>query len=132
MATWHDYARFDVFCDCDVFVEDGHYLFVENNAFDYAGNYACHDYQQGRNLDGTMFYLAGEYSGASNDYIMSLEKASWNVARDVVLRELHEVLKHESVLDKERDEDYANVPIIEDAIFCLGNHLEKDGKFVYC
>lgn len=127
MTAWHEDARFNVFADCDVFIEDGNYLYVENQAFDYSGRYACRDYQQGRNADNTFFYMRGEYSGADNDYIMTLEKAPWNIARDIIMRELDSMIRHYNEI-----EDNEAVYIIEgaeDALMTYGNEGEK---FTYC
>lgn len=132
MTAWHEEARFDVFCECDVFIEDGHYLYVENQPFDYNGNYICCDYQQGRNADNTMFYMKGEHSGASNDYIMSLRKAPWKVARDVIEKELKDMERIEAELDNDRDEDDRNAPIIEDARRCLMEYATENEVFSYC
>lgn len=39
MTAWHEDARFYIFTDCDVFVDNnGRYLLAMNEAFDYHGN----------------------------------------------------------------------------------------------
>lgn len=119
MASWHDNARFDLFTQCDVYVESpGHYLYVENVAYDYNGSYACCEYQQGTNLDGTKFYMQGEWVPASNEYIMQLEKAPWGIARDVVLKAL-ENYKNSLGSEEERD-------IVDDAIEGLMDAVESE------
>lgn len=130
MAAWHEDARFNVFTDCDVFIEDGEYLYVENRAFDYSGRYACRDYQQGRNADNTFFYMRGEYSGADNDYIMTLEKAPWNIARDIIMRELDSMIRYyNEIEDNEAVETACIIEGAEDALMTYGNEGEK---FTYC
>lgn len=124
MTAWHEDARFNVFTDCDVFIEDGNYLYVENKPFGYSGRYLCHDYQQGRNADNTFFYMRGEYSGADNEYIMTLEKAPWNIARDVIMCELNNMIRNYGSI-----EDYEAVSIIEYAIDWLSNAKEGE-KFI--
>ena len=39
MTAWYESARFDVFCDCDVYIEDGNYIYVENQPLNYRGDY---------------------------------------------------------------------------------------------
>mgnify|MGYP006910410493 CR=1 FL=1 len=122
MTAWYEDARFDVFADCDVFKEDGHYLYVENQAYDYNGSYVCCDYQQGRNLDGTMFYMRGDVSGASNDYVMGLEKAPWDIARDIIGRVLDNMKEHETAEFKD---------VIDNAKHYLMEYATEDEKFSY-
>lgn len=129
MAAWHEDARFDVFTDCDVFVESpGHYLYVENQAYNYNGDYVCREYQQGTNLDGTKFYMVGEYAPASNDYIMGLKPAPWNIARDVIARELITLWEEETMAseDVERADD---ILMARDAL--LSDAVEGE-KFEWC
>lgn len=132
MTDWHENARFDVFCKCDVFIEDGHYLYVEKQPYGMYGDYACCDYQQGRNADNTMFYVRGEHSGASNEYIMGLRKAPWKVARDVVAAELKHMEYVESLSDKDRDEDDKSAPLVNDARRCLFEYANENEVFTYC
>ena len=123
MTDWHENARFHIFTDYDVFVEDsGHYLLVENQAFNYHGDYVCCEYQQGRNLDGTMFYMQGEHCGADNEYIVKLQKAPWDIARDVILRSLESWQQREEQFESdeyEDDDDCGISGLIEDAIWYL-------------
>lgn len=122
MTAWHETARFRIFTDIDVYCEDGNYLLVENKAFNYHGDYVCCVYQQGRNLDGTAFYMQGEHCGADNEYIVKLEKAPWNIARDVVLRSLTSWQQYEEQFENdEYDDDYCDgiSGLIEDAIWYL-------------
>ena len=134
MTAWHETARFRIFADVDVFVEDsGHYLLVENQAFNYHGDYVCCEYQQGRNLDGTMFYMQGEHCGADNEYIVKLQKAPWDIARDVILHSLESWIKYEEqfVNDDEDDaDDNGTIGLIEDAIWYLKRANEGE-KFTY-
>lgn len=138
MTAWHETARFRIFTDCDVFVEDGgHYLYVENQAFNHHGDYICCEYQQGRNLDGTMFYMQGEHCGADNEYIMQLQKAPWNIARDVIERNLADWQKHEEEYEEdnsmeEEHGDILNSILIQDARDCLMRSAVESEKFEYC
>ena len=125
MNAWHECARFDVFNKRDVFIENGHYLYVEDDAFDFNGNYVCREYQQGRNEDNTFFYFPGEPMAADNAYVMSLEKAPWNIARDVILREL-EIMKK----DYSEIEDDEAVEIIENVKDSLMEYATEDEKFI--
>lgn len=127
MKAWHEDARFDVFGDCDVYCEDGNYLYVENEPFDYSGMYICRDYQQGRNADNTFFYMRGDYAGADNEYIMTLEKAPWNIARDIIMSELNNMIRHYNDV-----EDYEAVYIVEDAEDWLMTYGKEGEKFTYC
>lgn len=129
MTAWHEDARFNVLSDCDVFIEDDEYLYVENRAFDYSGRYACRPYQQGRNADNTFFYMRGEYFGADNDYIMTLEKAPWNIARDIIMRELDSMIcYYNEIEDNEANEAACIIECVEDALMTYGN---KGEKFTY-
>lgn len=134
MTAWHKTARFRIFTDCDVFVEDsGRYLYVENQAFNYHGDYVCCEYQQGRNLDGTMFYMQGEHCGADNKYILGLQKAPWNIARDILLRDLESWQQYEEQFggdEYEDDYEYGISGLIEDAIWYL-RRADDSEKFTY-
>lgn len=131
MTAWHENARFDVFAECDVFVEDsGRYLYVENKAFDYNGYYCCHCYQQGTNLDGTKFYLCGEWTAADNEYVMGLEPAPWNIARDLIAEEMRIWAETVSV-----DEDDVDFNEAEDILLARKSLLEdavEGEKFTWC
>lgn len=134
MTAWHKTARFYIFTDIDVFVEDsGRYLLVENRAFNYHGDYICCEYQQGRNLDGTMFYMQGEHCGADNEYILGLKKAPWNIARDIILRDLESWQQYEEQFESDEYEDDYECGIsglIEDAIWYL-RRADDSEKFTY-
>lgn len=135
--AWHEDARFHIFTDCDVFIEDGHYLYVENQAYNYNGDYVCCDFQQGRNLDGTMFYMQGEHSGASNKYILGFKKAPWNIARDVIERYLAIWQKHKERFEEENrlseeNGDFMDSVSIQDARDNLMRYAVEGEKFVYC
>ena len=132
MTAWHESARFDVFCDCDVYIEDGNYLYVENQPFNYCGDYICYPYHCGENLDGTPYYVYDDCSGAGNDYISTLVKAPWDVARNIIERHLAATQIHEEDLDKERDEDERIAPIIYDARHSLMEYATDGEKFTYC
>lgn len=132
MSAWHEEARFDVFGRCDVFEEDGHFLLVEEKAFDYAGNYACAPVSLMEDLSGCTSYVWGDWAGASNDYVSTLTKAPWETARRIVERNLARLEAIERTLDGERGEGSHNAPIIEDARRALMDHSEKDGYFTYC
>ena len=133
MTAWHEDARFEIFgCECDVYVEGENYLYVENEVFNYYGDYTCCDYHQGRNPDGTTFYLKGECGGADNDYIVhELLKAPWEVAKYIVELELESLRDHEWQLDKYKDENDWNSPLIDEAIYALINHAVEGEKFVW-
>ena len=123
MAAWHEDARFYIFTDCDVFVEDdGTYLYVENEAFNYNGDYTCCLYYQRECWNGTKLYDRGEHIGACNEYIGGLEKAPWSVAQRTISSYLAEWASHES---KE------NADIINDAKNSLLNDATEYEKFFY-
>lgn len=126
MKAWFEEARFDIFAECDVYCEDGSYLYVENEPFNYNGDYTCCVYQQGRNLDGTMFYIRGEHCPADNNYIMSLDKAPWNVARDIIERDLAELQAYEY-----DNGNVENSEIIEDARCSLMEDAKEDEIFIF-
>lgn len=44
MKAWYEEARFNIFTECDVFIEDGNYLYIENEPFNYNGDYICRLY----------------------------------------------------------------------------------------
>lgn len=124
MTAWHEDARFYIFTDCDVFVEDnGTYLYVENEAFNYNGDYTCCLYYQREDWNGTKWYDSGEHIGACNEYIGGLEKAPWNVAQFIISSYLAEWASHESEEDAK---------IINDAKDSLLNDATEDEKFSYC
>lgn len=132
--AWHDNARFRIFTECDVYMEGGNYLYVENEAFNYNGFYTCCPYQQGTNLDGSKFYLEGDFAGADNKYIMGLEKAPWNIAKDVISRYLlgwqhHEELLEESGMYDDLDDGISG--LIEEARYSLENYAVENEKFVF-
>lgn len=123
MAAWHEDARFYIFVDCDVFIEnDGTYLYVENEAFNYNGDYTCCLYYQREGWNGTKWYDRGEHIGACNEYISGLEKAPWSVAQRIISSYLAEWEMRES---KE------NADIINDARYSLLNDATEDEKFFY-
>lgn len=123
MAAWYEDARFHIFTDCDVFIEDdGTYLYVENVAFNYNGDYTCCLYYQRECWNGTKLYDRGEHIGACNEYIGGLEKAPWSVAQRIISSYLAEWASHES---KE------NADIINDAKNSLLNDATEDEKFFY-
>lgn len=131
MTAWHENARFDIFCECDVYVESpGRYLYVENTAHNYHGDYVCNEYQQGTNVDNTAFYMRFDTSCVSNEYIAGLEKAPWNVARDIIGIELDRLKYIESM--NEADKDESMVENIEDAMRCLMEYAVEGEKFTYC
>lgn len=130
MTAWHETARFRIFTDIDVYCEDGNYLLVENQPFNYHGDYVCCDYQQGRNLDGTMFYMQGEHCGADNEYIVKLQKAPWDVARNVILLSLESWIKYEEQFTYDNEDDNDIIGQIEDAIWYLKRASEGE-KFTY-
>ena len=124
MAAWHEDARFYIFTDCDVFVDNnGRYLLAMNEAFDYHGNYTCCSYYRINNYNGTKWYDKGEHFGACNEYINKLEKAPWDVARTIISNYLSSWVSHE-------DGDMAND--ILDAKYCLMDYAIEDEKFTYC
>lgn len=124
MAAWHENARFYIFADCDVFIDDdGDYLYVENEAFNYNGDYTCCLYYQREDWNGTKWYDRGEHIGACNEYISGLEKAPWSVAQRIISSYLAEWEVRES---KE------NADIINDARYSLLNDATEDERFVYC
>lgn len=124
MAAWYEDTRFYIFTDCDVFIEDdGTYLYVENEACDYNGDYTCCTYYQREDWDGTKWYDGGEHIGACNEYINRLEKAPWDVARHIISSYLAFAASHE---DKEDAE------IINDAKDSLLNDATEYEKFSYC
>ena len=131
MTAWHKDARFNIFCEIDVFMEGSNYLLVENQAFNYHGDYTCCLFQQGHNLDGSAFYLQGEHCGADNEYIMQLEKAPWNIARDVIALGLENWKKYEEQFEKEDDEERCS-ELIENAIWYLMHDAKEEEKFEYC
>lgn len=119
MTAWNECTRFDVFNDCDVYVESpGHYIYVEDRPYNYHGDYTARVYQQGTNLDGTKFYMQCEYVPASNDYIIGLKPAPWNIARDIVAKELEIWAQHEKVSDEENAECIlaARGALLEDSV----------------
>lgn len=123
MTAWYENARFNVFCECDVFIEDDHFLWVENEAFDYDGSYVCRECVIIKKFDGSNYYMWSDCNGANNDYIMGLEKAPWNIARDIVERELARFQGEVG------DEDAES---IEDARRCLMEYASEYEQFVYC
>lgn len=130
--AWHKTARFDIFTDTDVYCEDGNYLLVENQAFNYYGDYVCCVYQRGRNLDGTMFYMQGEHCGADNEYILGLRKAPWNIARDIIARSLESWQKYEEIFKDEDDDCCDSISgLIEEARWYLMHDADENEKFTY-
>lgn len=123
MTAWHEDARFDVFTKCDVYIEDGHYLYVENQAYNYDGGYNCVECNISDNSDGSKYYIWSSWSGADNGYIIGLEKAPWDIAREIIERNLARWESHE---DKDKAE------IIEDARWYLMNDATEDEVFTYC
>lgn len=124
MAAWHEDARFYIFADCDVFIEDdGNYLYVENEPFDYNGNYTCCIYYQCENHDGAKWYDRGEHVAVSNEYVNDLEKAPWDVAQCIISHYLAEWALHE---------DGETADIINDAKANLMNNATAEERFVYC
>lgn len=123
MTAWYEDARFYIFTDCDVFVEnDGTYLYVENEAFNYNGDYTCCLYYQRKEWNGTKWYDRGEHIGVCNEYINKLEKAPWDVARTIICNYLSSWASHE-------DDDTAL--IILNAKDALMEYPIEEGTFVY-
>ena len=137
MTAWHENARFRIFTDVDVFIEGSNYLLVENQAFNYHGDYVCCLFQQGRNLDGSAFYLQNEHCGADNEYIMQLEKAPWNIARDVIALSLENWKKREEEYEEdnsmeEEQGDILNSVYIQNAMDSLMHNAVEGEKYEYC
>lgn len=69
MTRWTDNARFTIGDrKHEVFIEDDHYLVVEDCAADYYGNYLCRTIGD--------HHTFGEYHGICNDFVCALEKAA--------------------------------------------------------
>ena len=67
---------------CDVFCEDGHYLYAEAEPTGWAHMVACNEYR------GTMGdWVRGDTDSADVAYLASLERAPEDVARDIVATE---------------------------------------------
>ena len=125
MAAWHEDARFHIFTDCDVFIEgNGTYLYVENEAFDYYGDYTCCIYYERSDYDGTKWYGRGDHVGCCNEYINKLEKAPWDIAKSIITSYLVFTADHEDDEDKKET--------INDAKNCLTNYTGNYGSFTYC
>ena len=135
--AWHDNARFRIFSECDVYMEGSSYLYVENQPFNYYGSYVCCDYQQGRNLDGSKFYLKGEFAGADNKYICNLEKAPWNIAKDIIGLYLKDWQRQEEMLEELDDDDESGeagdslAGLIEEARYSLNQYAVENEKFEF-
>lgn len=121
MTIWHDDARFDVFTICDVYIEDNGYLYVEDQAFDYHGNYNVNPYEISEQANGESILIRYDTCGADNDYICTLEQAPFDIAKRIILNELRLWKRHTN--QEEAD-------IIQNAIEDLEEHTEEEGKFI--
>lgn len=86
MNNHWNYLRFDEYQD--VFIEDGHFLYVECTPWNQAYLLACREY---RVLpDGT--FLVGSWSGADCEYLRSLNTAPHEVAGKIIEHEFETAL----------------------------------------
>lgn len=132
MTAWHVGARFDVLGKRDVFIEDDHFLYVEDQAFNYHGYYVCRECRIVEKLDGSRIYLLGDCVAADNEYVKGLNVANWEIAREIIAFELERWQKCEELMDGCRDEDEKNAGIIEDARRCLLDYAESGEVYTYC
>jgi hypothetical protein len=138
MTAWHENARFNIFTECDVYIEDDHYLYVENQAFDYYGDYVCRECHIIDDPTGNTAFMWHDAVGADNDYICGfdnvdgLEKAPWNIARKIINSYLVRWQSIEETLDKYHSENEKKAPLIEDARWYLMHDATEDEVFTYC
>ena len=128
---WKDNARFNIFCQCDVFVEDGHYLYVESMPFNYNGMFTVREYSIVKQYDNTNAYIYCDICGADNEYISNLDMAPWEIARDIIERELARWEMNERGYEDDEDDIDSNASIIHDARWSLMHYATPNEKFNY-
>lgn len=84
----------------DVFIDGENYLYACAEAFDYNGSYTVCEYEK---LDND-YWLTYDHAGASYAYLMSLDHAPYDVAKDVMIMEKKLAIEYE--VPKEEQEHY--------------------------
>ena len=93
----------------DVFIEDGHYLYVCREAGAYGHGYACNEYHKHGAADGdplTWLFVRYDTAETSVNYLRGLKHAPADVARAVIILETNRRLEF-SDMDEDEKEAYS-------------------------
>jgi len=85
-ANYCEFFRFDDQY-CDVFIEDGHYLYAEADPFQWFHFLTVNEWHATRNLHGETEWIRHDAAGADTAYLETLEPAPVDVAQFIIKRE---------------------------------------------